>query len=88
MGLPELSAEEMAKLPTKKFLNREATLVKMDGNFKGVGATEASKDFRMIGLVQAAPDFTIFVKMTGPKELVEKNEAAFDEFVQSISGNR
>jgi hypothetical protein len=42
----------------------------------------------MVGLVEPAPDFTIFVKMTGPKELVEKNEAAFDEFVQSVSGSR
>jgi hypothetical protein len=85
MGLPALSADELAKLPKKPFLNREATYVSMDGDFKGVGATDATKGYRLVGLVQPAPEFTLFVKMTGPKELIEKNEAAFDQFIQSLS---
>ena len=85
MGLPEYSADELAKLPKKPFLNREATYVSIDGDFKGVGATAATKGYRLVGLVQPAPEFTIFVKMTGPKDLIEKNEAAFDQFIQSIS---
>lgn len=84
MGLPEISAEEVAKLPRKTFLNREAVYVTMEGDFKKVGAEEAAKGYRMVGLVQPAPEFTLFVKMTGPKDLVEKNEAAFDELVRSI----
>lgn len=88
MGLPEYSAEELAKLPKKTFLNREATYVNFDGDFKRVGAVEAEKGFRLVGLVQAAPEFTIFVKMTGPKELLARNEGAFDEFVRSISIKR
>jgi len=88
MGLPDYSAEEMAKLPKRSFLNREATYVSFDGDFKRVGATEAAKGFRLVGLVQAAPEFTIFVKMTGPKDLIARNEGAFDEFVRSISIKR
>lgn len=88
MGLPGYSAEELANLPKKNFLNRESTFVSFDGDFKAVGAAEATKNFRLVGLVQPAPEFTLFVKMTGPKELIEKNEAAFDQFIQSISVKR
>jgi hypothetical protein len=88
MALPAYSAEELAKLPKKSFLNREATFVNFDGDFKPVGAVEATKGFRLVGLVQAAPEFTLFVKMTGPKDLIAKNEVAFDQFVQSISLKR
>jgi hypothetical protein len=88
MGLPAFSTDELAKLPKKPFLNREASYVAFDGDFKRVGATEATKGYRLVGLVQPAPEFTLFVKMTGPKELVEKNAAAFEQFIQSISIKR
>jgi hypothetical protein len=85
MGLPAFTPEELQKLPTKKFLNRDSTFVTFDGDFKAVGAAEAAKGYRLLGVVQVAPEFTLFVKMTGPKELVEKNLAAFDQFCESIS---
>ena len=88
MGLAPYTPDELAKLPKKVFLNREATAVSFDGDFKGVGASEAQKGYRLEGLVQEAPEFTLFVKMTGPKEVVEKNQAAFDKFCQSISIKR
>jgi hypothetical protein len=88
MGLPALSDGELAALPKKPFLKREALFVKLDGDFKPVGATVPQKGYRLIGLVQAAPEFTLFVKLTGPKELVEQNEAAFESFVQSIGIDR
>lgn len=88
MGQPPYSADELTKLPKKPFLNRDSTFVKFDGDFKGVGATEARKGYQLLGLVQEAPEFTLFVKMTGPKEVIEKNEAAFDQFCQSISIKR
>ncbi len=85
MGLPAFTPEELQKLPAKKFLNRDSTFVTFDGDFKAVGAPEAAKGYRLLGVVQVAPEFTLFVKMTGPKETVEKNVAAFDQFCQSIS---
>lgn len=88
MGQPAYTLEELGKLPTRKFLNRDAAYVAFDGDFKGMGATEAKKGYRLLGMVQQAPEFTLFVKMTGPKELVTANEAAFAEFCQSISIKR
>jgi hypothetical protein len=85
MGLGEMSEEEITALPTKTFLGRDATFVSLEGDFKAMGASEAKVGYRMIGLVQPAPQFTLFVKMTGPRELVTANEAAFEQFCQSIS---
>ena len=88
MGQPAYTAEELGKLPTRKFLNRDAAYVAFDGDYSGMGASEAKKGYRLLGMVQQAPEFTLFVKMTGPKELVTANEAAFAEFCQSISIKR
>ena len=49
------------------------------------GATEAKPDHRMLGIVATMGDAGLFVKMVGPKELVEANTAAFDQFVSSLS---
>lgn len=84
MGLPAMSADELAKLPQKPLMNRESSFVSFDGEYSAVGATAAVKESRLIGLLQQAPEFMIFVKMVGPKELVIKNEAAFEQFTQSI----
>ena len=40
-----------------------------------------------MGLIHSAEQATIFVKLTGPKALVEANAAAFDAFCQSIQPN-
>jgi hypothetical protein len=88
MGLPALSKDDIEKLPKKPLLNREATFVTLDGDYKNVGAQAALKGYRLVGLILAAPQATLFVKMTGPKDLVEKNMPAFEEFVSSISPAR
>jgi hypothetical protein len=84
MGQPPYTADEISALPKKPFFNREGVFVAYDGEYKNVGETEARKDYRLVGLVHAAPQATIFVKMTGPKALVEQNTAAFDQFCLSI----
>ncbi|HSJ03002.1 MAG TPA: hypothetical protein VK956_11135 [Verrucomicrobium sp.] len=88
MGQPAYTPDELAALPRKTFVGRDATYVAFDGDFKGVGAEAASTGYRLLGLVQEAPEFTLFVKMTGPKDLVTANEAAFDQFAQSVSLRR
>ena len=88
MGLPPMTPDDVAKLPQKTLVNREASFVSFDGDYKAVGAAEAAKDWRMMGLLQQAPEFMLFVKIVGPKELVIKNEAAFEQFSQSIGLKR
>ena len=87
MGQPPYTADEIAKLSKKPFFNRDATFVAFDGDFKGFGAEAAKTGYRMLGLIHSAEQATIFVKLTGPKALVEQNAAAFDAFCQSIKPN-
>ncbi|WP_461526741.1 hypothetical protein [Prosthecobacter sp.] len=87
MGQPPYTADEIAKLPKKPFFNRDATFVAFDGDFKGFGAEAAKTGYRMLGLIHSADQATIFVKLTGPKALVEQNTAAFDAFCLSIKPN-
>jgi hypothetical protein len=85
MGQPDYTDEEIAKLPKKPLFKRDGVYAEFDGDYKGVGMTEASKGYRLAGVIHSADQATIFVKMIGPKALVEANTAAFDQFCQSIT---
>ncbi len=87
MGQTPYTAEEIAKLSKKPFFNRDATYIAFDGDFKGFGAEQAKTGYRLLGLIHSAEQATIFVKLTGPKALVDQNAAAFDTFCQSIKPN-
>ena len=87
MGQPPFTEDELAKLPKKPFFNREGSFVSVDGDYTAVGAPSAKKEYRLLGIIHSAPQATIFVKLIGPKTLVEKNAAAFDAFCQSIRSN-
>ena len=84
MGQPPYTADELEKLEKKPFFSREADFVSFDGDYKAVGSPEPKKGYRLLGLIHSAPQATIFVKLIGPKALVEQNTAAFDAFCQSI----
>ncbi len=84
MGQPAFTTEELEKLEKKPFFGRDADFVAFDGDYKAVGAPEPKKGYRLLGLIHSAPQATIFVKLIGPKALVEQNAAAFDAFCQSI----
>lgn len=84
MGQAPLTEEEIDKLPRKPLIGAPAHYLSIDGEFKGVGAESGQKDYRMLGIIQQAPELTMFVKMTGPKDLVEKNTAAFEAFCASV----
>ena len=85
MGQPDYTDDEIAKLPKKPLFKRDGVYAAFDGDYKGVGMAEAQKGYRLAGVIHSAEQATIFVKMIGPKALVEANSAAFDQFCQSIS---
>lgn len=85
MGAAPLSEEEIAALPKKPLFGQPATFLSVDGDFTGMGAGEAKKDYRLLGVILSAESSgAVFVKMTGPRELVEANAANFDIFVSSL----
>jgi hypothetical protein len=86
MGLPEISAEEAQALPTRPLLGQTAYTTTLDGNYKAVGAESASANYRMIGVILPFQEqnASLFVKMVGPRDVVEQNEAAFQAFCDSL----
>lgn len=85
IGATPLSDEEIEKLPRKSFLGGPAHFVTVDGSFKGMGdEASAKQDYRLVGLIHQASELTLFIKMTGPKALVEENTAKFEAFCQSV----
>jgi hypothetical protein len=86
MGAAPLTEEEVAALPTKTLFDQPATYLVVDGKFTpGMGKTDTFDNYRLLGLILASDAGAIFVKMTGPKDLVEKNAAAFEQFTKSIT---
>lgn len=84
LGLAPLTAEEIEKLPRRPFLGGQAHSITADGEYKNMGQEVAQKDYRLVGIIQQAPELTLFVKMTGPKALVESQMTAFEAFVASV----
>ena len=88
MGAEALTEEQVAALPVKPLFGQPARFVTVDGTYSpGMGTTDTFANYRLMGLILASDAGAVFVKMTGPKELVTKNEAAFDQFTQSIDVN-
>ncbi len=85
-GLEESTAET---LPTQDLLGLEAARVDLEGDFKatsqpGAPASAAKPGFALVGLIGTIADQTVFVKMTGPKEVVAAENASFDAWVKSL----
>ncbi len=86
MGQPDLSDEEIAALPKRIVMGIEGVFLTLDGAYTNVGAAEAVPDQRLMGVIAelGATEMGLFVKMVGPRDLVEANTAAFEEFVSSL----
>ena len=84
MGAEELTQEEVDALPEKPLFGQPAKFIEIDGAFSGMGGGESKPDYRMLGLILTSDAGAVFVKMTGPKQLVEENAEKFDAFTQSI----
>lgn len=84
MGQPDLPEEEISAMPKRVLMGIEGVFVSLDGAYTNVGSAEALPDQRLMGIVAALGEVGLFVKMVGPKDLVAANQAAFDQFVDSL----
>jgi hypothetical protein len=84
MGLEPASEGDIAALPKRDLFGMEAVYVSLDGEFRGMNAAESKKDFRMVGVILAADFGAIFIKMVGPRELVDANTQKFEAFCASL----
>lgn len=86
MGLEPATDDELNNLETRNLFGFPAYVVDISGDFKGMGAGEAKTDYRMLGLILPVGNSgqSLFVKMTGPKQLVDDNETKFHEFCDTL----
>lgn len=85
MGADPLTDEQIAALPTRKLFGEDTPYITVDGSFSpGMGSTDSFSNYRMLGLILSSNAGAVFVKMTGPKDLVEQNEKAFEQFTSSL----
>lgn len=83
VGLEELDAAEFENLPTVDLLGGEASLLQIEGSFTGMNG-DTQDEWALTGVMVSTPQATIFVKMTGPAELLREEHANFLAFVTSV----
>jgi hypothetical protein len=88
MASAELTDEAIANLPKQTLLGFDAIKIQLDGNYTNMGAQASLPNYRLLGLITQIQDNTLFIKLTGPKDIVAANETAFNQFISSLKINR
>ena len=83
IGLAPQSTEEIDALPKRPLFGNPATIVDLEGAYKGMG-DNAVPGSALLGAILAMPEGMLFVKMTGPSEVVNANRSAFDRFCDTL----
>jgi hypothetical protein len=84
MGLPPLDAAQLDALPRTRCLGSEAPLLIAEGAYRGMRGGAGTPDSLFVGTMVLWSGRTVFVRMVGPKALVEPHLAAFKAFCASI----
>jgi len=83
MGQPALSTQEIEALPTLDVLGQKAPWVEVAGNFSGMSG-ESAKSAILYGAVCELGAQTVFIKMTGPQEVMQGQKDIFLKFCASL----
>ncbi len=84
-GQAPMTPDAIAALPKTLLFGLNATRVEATGPFSdSMGGGEIA-DGALIGLIVKQDDVTLFIKMVGPKEVVQQEKANFDGFVASLA---
>lgn len=84
MGQPALSEAEIAALPRREWLGREAVLLAVDGTFGGMSGENAAENWRLEGLLLVDATKSWFLKLTGPRERVLAEHERFLQLAASM----
>jgi hypothetical protein len=83
MGLEPLRPGEVDALPEIEVVGAPAKVVELSGDYAGMGS-EARAEWKLLGAVQVRANGSLFVKMTGPAEVVDAERDAFFAFCESL----
>ena len=78
LGQAPLAQADLDKLEQIEMLGTQATLVELER-----GASSSNSPEYLLGAVCLLPERSVFVKMTGPRALLERERAAFQSFCKS-----
>jgi hypothetical protein len=84
MNLEPTTEAELSQSPHLPLLGEDALLVTLEGTFGGMQGDQALENYKMVALVQTSAGESIFVKMTGPKAVLDQEMGRFEEFVASL----
>lgn len=86
MGLEPLTDGEFEAMPSRPLLGGSASYVEIEGPFvdKNNARIESAK---LVGMIRLMPAFAVFVKMTGPRDVVNAELDAFEAFCDSLEFN-
>jgi len=84
LSLEPYSPAEVAELPTLEVLGQDALLVEFEGTYTGMGGAENEAGYKLLGLILEDQGNAVFVKMTGPVEVVDREKDNFIAFCQSL----
>lgn len=92
MGLPEVSQEDIDALPQISMLGAKAVFVDLAGTYGGMQDdahtdANAQQGFALMGAIAVREHDAIFLKMTGPEELLKNQRDNFVALAASLNEN-
>jgi hypothetical protein len=84
LGLDPTDASAVEALPKAPFVGQEAVLVDLTGHYRGMRDDKDIPQARMVGLMLARPQGSLFLKLVGPAEAVAGERGRFDRLTASI----
>ncbi len=88
MSLEPYSPEELTSLPKRPLLGQEAIYVEFEGMYKGMRGDRNEPGYKLAGLILPLNDQGLFVKLLGPKDVVDREMAHFTDFCSSLTIRR
>jgi hypothetical protein len=84
LSLDPISRAELAEYPAVQALGQDALLVEFEGAYKGMSGEEGKEGYKLLGLILEDRGNAVFVKLTGPAAIVDREKENFLAFSQSL----
>jgi hypothetical protein len=83
-ALPDLTAQEIAALPTETMLGSQAVFIEAQGRYASGMGKEPVDGFALAGMVAKVGDDIITIKMVGPVDEVEREKENLHNYAKSL----
>ena len=84
MSCPPLTPDAIKALPKVKFLGQPAPIVELAGTFADSMSGKSIPDAVMLGVIAQGNAGSVFIKMVGPKDVVQSQKNNFVAFCESF----